>query len=97
MIYCICIYDIPRGNIVSRDIFSVTGKNLAYIENEAGVDPWMACAVQVRNSLPKSEVPAEDLWRLPLLGQYIDHRQNMKSQCEDTKEISKLIDSLCST
>ena len=85
------------ANIVSRDIRSTTGKNLAFIEMESKLDPWKASAAQVRSSLPKSEVPPQEQWRLPLLKQYIDHRQELKTQCEDTKEISKLIDALCST
>ena len=85
------------ANIVSRDIRSTTGKNLAFIEMESKLDPWKASAAQVRSSLPKCEVPDQELWRLPLLKQYIDHRQELKTQCEDTKEISKLIDALCST
>ena len=85
------------ANIVSRDIRSTTGKNLAFIEMESKLDPWKASAAQVRSSLPKSEVPPQEQWRLPLLKQYIDHRQELKTQCEDTKEISKLMDGLCNT
>ena len=85
------------ANIVSRDIRSVTGKNLAYIEQEAGIDPWRATAFQVRDSVPNSRIPPQDEWRLPLLCQYIYQRQEMKVQGEDTKEITQLIDSLCSS
>ena len=40
------------ANIVARDIRSVTGKNLAYIEQETGLDPWRATSVQVKDSAP---------------------------------------------
>ena len=44
-----------------------------------------------------SAVPNQDLWRLPLLCQYLFQRRQMEISLEDTKEISNLIDSLCSS
>ena len=85
------------ANIVARDIRSVTGKNLAYIEQETKLDPWKATSVQVKDAVPNSQVPPQEQWRLPLLCQYIYQRQEMKVQCQETKEITKLIDSLCSS
>ena len=85
------------ANVVSRDVRSVTGKNLLFIERESGLDPWKSSSANVRNMLPNSKVPEVDMWRLPLLCKYIYLRKDMKIQSENTEEITSLIDSLCSS
>ena len=85
------------ANMVSRDVRSVTGRNLHMIERETGLDPWKTSAAKVKENLPYSAVPNQDLWRLPLLCQYLFQRRQMEISLEDTKEISNLIDSLCSS
>ena len=76
----------------------MTGKNLAYIEQETGLDPWTAAtSVEVKDSVPNSPIPPQEEWRLPLLCQYMYQRQEMKVLCQDTNEITQLIDSLCSS
>ena len=85
------------ANVVSRDMRSVTGKNLLFIERESGLDPWKSSSANVRNMLPNSKVPEADMWRLPLLCKYIYLRKDMKIQSENTEKITSLIDSLCSS
>ena len=85
------------ANIVARDVRSVTGKNLHFIERESGLDPWKSSPSSVREMLPNSEVPEADMWRLPLLCKYLYLRQEMKMKSENTEEITILIDSLCSS
>ena len=85
------------ANIVSRDVRSVTGKNLLLVERESGLDPWRTNSAEVRDKLSSREVPQQDLWRLPLLCQYLNQRREMESCLQDTKEISNLIDSLCNS
>ena len=85
------------ANIVARDVRSVTAKNLLLIEKESGLDPWKTTSAEVKEKLPDKETPEQDLWRLPLLCQYLDKRKEMETNMEDTKEIDSLIDSLCSS
>ena len=85
------------ANIVSRDVRSVTGKNLNLIFTETGLDPWLIPAANVREAVPISKVPEEDMWRLPLLCQYLQKRMELNAQLEDTKELTNLIDSLCNS
>ena len=40
------------ANIVARDVGSVTGRNLLFIQNETGLDPWRTSAAKVREVLP---------------------------------------------
>ena len=79
------------ANVVSRDIRSVTGKNLAHIETVTGLDPWRTNSTKVTESVPDAEVSEVDMWRLPLLCQYLFQRMEMETNLEDTKNISSLI------
>ena len=85
------------ANVVARDIRSTTGKNLLLIERETSLDPWIANGHHVKESLHRTPVPAEDMWRLPLLNQFLTRRQELEALLEDTKVINDLIDSLCSS
>ena len=84
-------------NIVARDIRSTTGRNLSLIQTETGLDPWKTSAHQVNEALVRESVPDEDNWRLPLLCQFLTRREEMETNLEDTKNITELIDSLCSS
>ena len=75
------------ANIVSSDVRSVTGKNLLLVERESGLDPWRTNSAEVRDKLSSREVPQQDLWRLPLLCQYLNQRREMESCLQDTKDI----------
>ena len=83
------------ANIVARDKASVTGRNLEMLREETGLNPWTAKPAQIRERLPKKEVPQQDQYRLGLLEKYLSTRKVMESDMADTKEIGGLIDSLC--
>ena len=85
------------ANIVSRDIRTTTGRNLNFIQTETGLDPWRTSAQEVGESLVREPVPDQDQWRLPLLCQFLNQRDELETSLEDTKTITELIDSLCSS
>ena len=87
------------ANLAARDLGSTTGINLAKIEKETGLNPWIASSNEVKIALEQSEVtvPKEDTWRLPLLEKLLLQRNEMEVQVEDTTSLQQLIDSLCSS
>ena len=85
------------ANIVARDIRSTTGRNLQLIEKESGLDPWTTNGHHVKEALQRTPVPAQDMWRLPLLNQFLTRRHELEALLEDTQAINDLIDSLCSS
>ena len=84
-------------NIVARDIRSTTGKNLDHIFRLTGLDPWDVNEETIEMSLVRNPVPEEEMWRLPLLSQYLKQRREMEVNMENTDAISDLIQSLCVT
>ena len=50
-----------------------------------------------KESLVRQPVPDEDLWRVPLLVQYLEERTMLEANMEQTDLITDLIDSLCSS
>ena len=75
----------------------MTGKNLAMLEGEFGLDPW-SHGVSIFNSKFKGYIiPDADKWRLPLLQKLLTQRRDMVACDEEVKHITELIDSLCST
>jgi hypothetical protein len=83
------------ANLAGRDMSSTTGRNLHLIRQETKLNPWVASPTCVKLNLSHSTVPAGDEWRLPVLQSYLQKRYQMELQLVDTKEINKLIDSLC--
>ena len=87
------------ANLVSHDVQSTTGNNLARMKQETGLNPWTATPSMVKTALINNEVsvPEEENWRLPLLEKLLLQRHEMENQLQDVKEIQSMIDSLCST
>ena len=83
------------ANIVGRCARSTTGRNLLNIERETQLDPWTSESWMVRSAVPRSEVPAMQGWRVQYLGKLLDSRMEMEAMCEDTEEITNIIDDLC--
>ena len=81
--------------IVSIDHGSTTGKNLLNIEEEFNLCPWTRSPASFKKSYNGYQVPAEDSWRLPLLGKLLVQRREMITCGEETSTITGLIDSLC--
>ena len=62
----------------AREIRYVTGKNLQYIKDVSGLNPWTAPAGILRNALQAVElvdVPHQDAWRLPYLASLLKQRR----------------------
>ena len=83
--------------LVGRDAMSTTGKNLIMLQRETGLNPWVVSARQVSNVLAAkvTPVPQQDSWRLQCLKKLLTQRYQLKMEAQDTKQISKLISSLC--
>ena len=77
------------ANLVGRDVQSTTGKHIARLPEETGLNPWVATPFMIKKLLMENEatVPVEDKWRLPLLEKLILQRYAMENQLEDTKDI----------
>ena len=87
------------ASISAQDKSSNTGGNLARIAEETGLNPWTAAPSEVKEVLKKKEdnVPERDSWRLPYLSKLLQQRYEMEMNGVDTKFITQLIDSLCSS
>ena len=83
------------SRFLARDVQSVTGKNLQYIQEATGLSPWTTSKRRlVAGEL--ADVPPQDRWRLPYLNSLLSQRReaiNLALEEED-KRLSKLIDSL---
>ena len=64
------------SNIVMRDVRSVTGANVKYLEDATKMDPLAVSKTAFKDAL--SSFPAQpdesDLWRVPLLGKLLQQR-----------------------
>ena len=85
------------ANLVINYISSTTSKNLALIRNESGVDTLTVPPMLVRKNVKKAQIPLNQEWRIPLLEKLLIQRKQMKDELLDTKDLQKLIDSLCSS
>ena len=83
--------------ITKDDIRSTTVRNLNIIQGETGLDPCVVAPKKIRESPVFTEVPAQDMWRMPLLDKRLSRRREMEVVLEDTEEIVNMIDALCST
>ena len=87
------------ANKMMRDMGSTTGSNMARLQQETGLNIWSTTPAKVRQALVEAEqpVPETDLWRVGLLEKLLAQRRQMEVNIEDTKAVSDLIDSLCSS
>ena len=84
---------------LARDIRSVTGRNLQYVNYVSGLNPWTAPPGMLRNALLAAEhvaVPHQDAWRLPYLASLLRQRRTASQLAMDTEleRIDELISSL---
>ena len=87
------------SRIMARNIQSGTGKNLQYIAESSGLNPWIASQAQLKASLVAEEivmVPDQDRWRVPYLCSLQSHRGEVYNLAmeEEENNITELIDSL---
>ena len=87
------------SRLVARDLQSVTGKNLQYISNATGLNPWSVSQVRLKAALVAGElveVPQEDSWRLPYLRSLLSQRREAHNLAveDEEKRLTDLINSL---
>ena len=85
------------ANIVSRDPKSTTCKNLLYIKNVSGLDPWDISSQKIKTNLPVQQVPGNQKWRLGLMSKLMKMKVDKFVLAEDSQRICAMLDSLCST
>ena len=51
----------------------------------------------VKENIPRTEVPVGDGWRVQYLAKLLAARKDMQTNCQNTDEITTLIESLCSS
>ena len=85
------------ASIFSHDIQSVTGSNLANIQNLFNLDPRKEHAGLFKSKSIGYQTPAADEWRLPLLRKLLAKRCEFFTCEEDTSTIDELIESLCAS
>ena len=85
-------------NMIADDPRSTTCQNLRYLRRMTNLDnaeqfgSW-----RVRKELPQKSVPESERWRLGLLAKLMTMKQNMYMEVQDSKRITAMLDSLCST
>ena len=66
------------ANLASRDIRTTTGKNLKYVEEVSGLDPWQYSSARMKQELvenDKVDIPTQDQWRVMYLASLLEKRQ----------------------
>ena len=85
------------SGIVSNDIQSVTGRNLANIARLFQLNPRMDPASAFKVKDIGYMTPEEDQWRLPFLEKLLDQRREIWTCEEETSHVDELIESLCTS
>ena len=83
------------ANIVSRDVQSVTARNLKLIENASGYSPWDYSKMKVKAGLKKTPIPENNEWRLSLLSKMLGYRKTEENMLHQTDRLTDMINSLC--
>ena len=81
------------ARIISRDVRSVTSKNVNLIATATGLSPWDFSKWRIQQKFTRTKVPANDEWRSGLLLKMLEIRTNAL----DKKNLDKQIESLCTT
>ena len=85
------------ASIASTDSRSNMGSNLMKIKAETGVDPLDKRKHHVMEKLLRSEVPEEEMWRVPLITRLLEENRAMKDTDTDCKNMEDLIDMVCTS
>ena len=80
--------------IISRDVRSVTSKNVRLITEVSGLSPWDYSKQKIQQNLKKSPVPNNDEWRSGLLLKLLEKRRQSVNKDD---QLDKMIVSLCTT
>ena len=76
---------------------TVTAGNLSHLRQLTGLDPVYDSLQQLKQMLPRKEVPEKEEWRLGLLDQLLILRGKEQGEGGDAKRVTALLSSLCST
>ena len=86
------------AKIVQHDPRSSTCLNLKYLSQLSGLsNPEQWNSVKIREHLPVLSVPDSEKWRLGLITNLFKLKREKYHSAEDFQNISRMIDSLCST
>ena len=88
------------ANIAARDIRTTTGRNLRFLEESSGLNPWEFSSARIKMELVRKEmveVPPQDQWRVSYLASLLEKRQvaDYMGLEESGEYLTELIDSLC--
>ena len=87
------------ARLMARDMQSTTGKNLQYIAESTGLNPWTSPQGRLKAALVEQElveVTLQDRWRVPYLCSLLSQRGEAHSMAleEDKERLTTLINSL---
>ena len=85
------------AKLAMRDARSVLACNMAYVSELSSLDCKVESAAAVRNALRVKTVPECEKWRIGLLDILLRTRADLEKQQSDTKRVTALISSLCTT
>ena len=86
------------ARMMATDPRSTTSKNLSYLREKTGLEePETFSSWRVKSELPVQQVPEHEEWRLGLLAKLLQMRQIKYMEVQDSKRITAMTDSLCST
>ena len=81
------------ARIVSRDVRSVTCRNVRLIEESTGLSPWDYSVSRIKEKLQCETIPAKEFWRPGLLIKLLERKR--REVCGP--EMDEMIESLCTT
>ena len=86
-------------NFVARDLQSTTAKNIKFVRETSGLDPWVTGPRQLKEAIEENltvETPPQDSWKVAYLKTLLMQLQEAKHSVQDDriKYLQKLIDSL---
>ena len=82
--------------MISNDPRSTTCQNLRYLRRLTTLEhPEQFSSWRLRKDLPKQNVPEREQWRLGLLTNLMNTRQNLYMEVKDSQRITAMIDNLC--
>ena len=85
-------------NMVNKDPRSMTCVNLRYLRKATKMDQAeQFSSLRIREALPVQQVPQKERWRLGLLTSLLKMSKEKYTMVQDSKQITAMIDSLCST
>ena len=85
--------------LAARDIRSNLGSNMALLQNQTGLNPWVIGRSNLKQELKKAErvmIPDSDIWRVDYLQRLLNERLVAHYKCnqEEEKKLINLINSL---